>query len=164
VDALGDLAPIRISAGALGNRRDIYVSPLHRMVLSGWNVQLMFGEAEVLAAAKMLINGTTICPQPMERVSYYHLMFDAHEIVFAEGARAESFHPGAEGFDALGADALAQIGRVFPALAAGDFAAYGPSARRSLRSHEARLLQMARTLQQTGQLQNPPRKRALAAQ
>jgi Ca2+-binding RTX toxin-like protein len=164
VSALGDLAPILIGAGSLGNRRDILVSPLHRMVLSGWQVELLFGEDQVLAAAKLLVNGTTIRPQPMERVTYYHVMFDAHEVIYAEGAGAESFHPGEEGFDALGDSALAEIAAAFPALAGGDFAAYGPTARRSLRAHEARLLNMGRTLQDTGQMQAPPRKRAVAAQ
>lgn len=163
VDARGDLAPILFEAGSLGNRRDLMVSPLHRMLLTGWQVELMFGEDEVLAAAKMLVNGSTIRAVPMDVISYYHIMFDAHEIVYAEGAAAESFHPGAEGFDALGASACAEILALFPALATDGFAAYGPSARRSLRAHEARLLDMGRKLEQTGQMQTAPRPRALAA-
>lgn len=163
VCAADEMAPIFIAAGALGNRRDLLVSPQHRMLLSGWQVELMFGESEVFAAAKMLVNGTTIRPQPMAQVTYYHLMFDAHEIVFAEGAGAESFHPGEEGFDALGQAACDEICALFPQIAAQGFAAYGPSARRSLRAHEARLLNMGRKLQDTGQMQSAPRKRAVAA-
>ncbi|MDZ7904367.1 MAG: Hint domain-containing protein [Cypionkella sp.] len=163
VDGRGDLAPILISAGTLGNRRDIMVSPLHRLLLSGWQVELMFGEDEVLAAAKMLVNGGTIRPVPMEVVSYFHIMFDAHEVVFAEGAGAESFHPGEEGFDALGQAACDEIIALFPQLAANGFAAYGPSARRSLRAHEARLLNMGRKLARTDQMQSAPRKKAMAA-
>lgn len=163
VAAMGDLAPILIAAGALGNKRDLLVSPLHRMMLSGWQVELLFGEDEVLAAAKMLVNDEAILPVPMAQVTYYHLMFDTHEVVFAEGAPAESFHPGAEGFDALGDAARAEICAQFPLLALGDFSAYGPSARRSLRSHEARLLQIGRKLEQTGQMQTAPRQKALAA-
>jgi len=164
VDGMGDLAPILIAAGALGNRRDIMVSPLHRMLVSGWRVELLFGTDEVIAAAKMLVDGAAIRPHPMREVTYYHILFDAHEIVFAEGAGAESFHPGEEGFDALGAAAQDEITALLPHIAGGNFAAYGPSARRSLRAHEARLLQMGRNLQNTGQLQTPPRQRAIAAQ
>jgi Ca2+-binding RTX toxin-like protein len=163
VDGMGALAPILISAGALGNRRDIMVSPLHRMLVSGWKVELLFGEDEVIAAAKMLVDGADIRPHPMRAVTYYHLLFDAHEIVFAEGAGAESFHPGEEGFDALGACAQDEITALLPHIAGGNFAAYGPSARRSLRAHEARLLQMGRKMEDTGQMQTAPRTRAVAA-
>jgi len=164
VSGMGDLAPIRIAAGALGNRRDVLVSPLHRMLVAGWRVELLFGETEVIAAAKMLVNGSTIRSQPCAEVTYYHVMFDAHQILFAEGAGAESFHPGEEGFDALGPAACAEILAVFPQLQAGGFAAYGPSARRCLRLHEARLLQIGRMVAPTDQIQTAPRKRALAAQ
>ncbi len=163
VDASGDQAPILISAGVLRNRRDILVSPLHRMVLNDWQVEMFFGEDEVLAAAKMLVNGTTIRRVPMPQVTYFHLLFDTHQIVFAEGAGAESFHPGEEGFDALGEAAKAEITAIIPQIAGGNFAAYGPSARRSLRAHEARLLQMGRKLENTGQIQSAPRKKAVAA-
>ena len=164
VDGMGEQAPILISAGALGNKRDIMVSPLHRMLVSGWRVELLFGTDEVIAAAKMLVDGAGIRPQPMREVTYFHILFDAHEIVFAEGAGAESFYPGEEGFDALGEGARAQICAVLPHVAGGDFSAYGPSARRSLRAHEARLLHMGRKLENTGQLPTAPRQMAIAAQ
>lgn len=87
--------PICIAPGVLGNRRALRVSPLHRLVLSGPMVELLFGEAEVLAAAKDLLGlpGITQDREPA-RVGYYHLLFDRHEIVLAEGAAAESLHPG----------------------------------------------------------------------
>ena len=163
VDGMGEQAPILISAGALGNRRDILVSPLHRMLVSGWRVELLFGEDEVIAAAKLLVDGAAIRPHRVASVSYYHILFDAHEIVFAEGAGAESFHPGEEGFDALGAGAQEQITALFPQIAGGNFAAYGPSARRNLRAHEARLLHMGRKMEDTGQMQTAPHKKAVAA-
>ncbi len=147
VAALGDLAPIMIEAGTLGNRRDLTVSPLHRMIISGWRAELLFGESEVLVAAKMLVNGSTIRAVPMENVTYYHMMFDTHEIVEAEGAMAESFHPGNEGFEVLGDLAQAQIFAEFPHLQMEGLDAYGPSARRSLRAHEAQLLEMSAPVQ-----------------
>jgi hypothetical protein len=163
VCAVGDLAPIRICAGALQNRRDIFVSPQHRMLVSGWQVELLFGESQVLAAAKMLVNGRTIVAEPRAQVDYFHLMFDQHEIIFAEGAASESFHPGIEGFDALGEAARAEIIAQFPYLAANDFAAYGQSARRSLRAHEARLLKIGSNLVSTAQLNHAPHRRAALA-
>jgi len=90
----GQYAPILIRKGTLGNRRDLRVSPQHRMLLVGWRAEMLFGDAEVLAAAKHLIDGTSIVADPVDAVEYIHIMFDAHQIVYAEDASTESFHPG----------------------------------------------------------------------
>lgn len=90
----GDLAPIRFARGAIGNDRELYVSPQHRMLVEGWDVELHFGTDQVLVAAKHLVNGTTIRVAPRREVTYYHILFDDHQIVKAEGAYSESFHPG----------------------------------------------------------------------
>lgn len=47
VDARHDLAPIRIKAGTFGNDRDLLVSPQHRILVSDWMAELLFGEDEV---------------------------------------------------------------------------------------------------------------------
>lgn len=138
--AKGDLAPIRIKAGALGNERDLRVSPQHRMLLRGWQAELMFGDTEVLVAAKSLVNDTTILREEGGEVDYFHMLFDRHEIVFAEGAPSESFHPGVEGWKALDAATRAEILELFPALEEKGFAAFGPAARLSLKDFEGRAL------------------------
>lgn len=46
VAATGRMAPVRITAGALGVERDLLVSPQHRMLLEGWQAETMFGAAE----------------------------------------------------------------------------------------------------------------------
>ncbi|MEZ5912906.1 MAG: Hint domain-containing protein [Paracoccaceae bacterium] len=140
----GRLAPIRIAAGHLGNRRDLWVSPQHRMLLGGWHCELHFGVEEVLAAAKHLIDEASVRRMPGGEVDYFHMLFDHHEIVWAEGAPSESFHPGAEGLASLDTGAQAEILALFPELAgarAGETAGgYGPTARRCLKAHEVRLL------------------------
>ena len=91
-----DLRPIRIKAGALGNNTpetDILVSPNHRMLITDMKSNLLFGEPEMLVAAKFLVNGKTIRREPQLFVHYVHLLFDTHELVFAEGAVSESFFP-----------------------------------------------------------------------
>lgn len=138
VAAVGDNAPVVIEAGSFDNPRDLVVSPLHRLLVTGWMAELHFGELEVLAAARHLVDGAAIRIRPGGEIAYYHLLFDAHEIVFADGAAAESFYPGEEGLARLDPAARAAILSRIPGLAA-----YGPTARRCLRAHEAALLRPA---------------------
>lgn len=138
VDGTGDFAPVRIAAGALGNRRALVVSPQHRMLLTGWRAELHFGEAEVLVAALHLVGRPGIERTPVPEVDYCHLLFDDHEVIFAEGAPTESFHPGSillAGDRAL----YAEIVSIFPELAARDPASLA-AARPILGGREARVL------------------------
>jgi hypothetical protein len=138
--AVGNMAPILIRKGALGNTRDLRVSPQHRMLLSGWQAEVLFGESEVLATAKSLVNDHSILREEGGEVEYFHMLFDSHEIVYAEGAPSESFHPGAEGWKALDMPTRNEILELFPQLANGNFDSYGPSARASLKYKEGSLL------------------------
>ncbi|MEZ5754841.1 MAG: Hint domain-containing protein [Paracoccaceae bacterium] len=139
VEGKGRFAPIVIEAGTLGNARKLAVSPQHRMLLAGWQAELLFDEPEVLVAAKLLVNDQTIRTEEQAEVEYFHMLFDTHEIVYAEGAPSESFHPGHVGWGALAEAAREEILSLFPQLEAMDFSVYGPSARRSLTAPEARV-------------------------
>ena len=138
--AIGKFAPILIRKGALGNTRDLRVSPQHRMLLSGWHAEVLFGEREVLATAKSLVNDHSILSEEGGEVEYFHMLFDTLEIVYAEGAPSESFHPGPEGWKALDEPTRNEILELFPQLANGNFDSYGPSARASLKYKEGSLL------------------------
>ena len=46
---------------------------------------------------------------PCASFSYYHLMFDAHEVIYAKGVAAESFDLGREPHRALSEAALAEL-------------------------------------------------------
>jgi hypothetical protein len=135
----GRAAPVLIRAGALGNLRDLRVSQQHRLLLSGWRAELYMGESEVLVAARHLVNDSTIRIAPCPAVTYVHLLFDDHEIVFAEGIPSESFHPGAVGLSCLDRDVLDEVLALFPELKP-DGAGYGPTARRCASATEARLV------------------------
>lgn len=139
VAAQGDLAPIRFETGALGNSRPLLVSPQHRMLCDDWRAQMLFGETEVLVAAKHLVNDRTIRRAPGGLVSYHHILFDRHEIVMAEGVASESFHPGDEALSALDGAARGELLRLFPELVTGSGARL-MLARRALRGFEGRLL------------------------
>jgi len=116
VAGLGRFAPIRIGAGTLGNRRDLWVSPQHRMVVGDWRTEFYFGTKEAFVAAKHLVNGSTIRQNPCPQVTYYHLAFDTHEVVFAEGARSESLHLGKTAIASLPKDAQRELFDLFPEL------------------------------------------------
>ncbi|MEZ5869476.1 MAG: Hint domain-containing protein [Defluviimonas denitrificans] len=138
VEGRGDLAPVAIAAGTLDNRRDLRVSPQHRMLFTGWRAELCTGQAEVLVAAKHLVGQPGITRAPVDEVDYIHLLFDRHEIIFAEGAATESFYPGSE---ILAADRAMfnEVTRVFPEILR--IRAEGaPVARRIGQRHEDRLI------------------------
>ena len=77
--------------------------------------------------------------EEVEEVTYIHILFDDHEIVYSDGATTESFHPGEVGLSAVTSAAREEIFAIFPELRALP-SSFGPAARRSLRRHEARLL------------------------
>lgn len=138
VDGTGEFAPVRIAKDALGNYRALVVSPQHRLLVSGWQAEVLFGAAEVLVAALHLVGRPGITRTPVAEVEYIHLLFDDHEIIFAEGAASESFHPGSillEGDRAL----YAEIMSIFPGLAARVHCDL-PAARPVVSGREARIL------------------------
>jgi len=111
----GEFAPILFKAGAIGNTRDLRVSPQHRMLLQDWRAELFFGEDEVLCAANKLLNDSTILKAPCDEVDYIHLMFDAHEVIFAEGAPSESLLVG-EYLCGDGTELLSELQILFPEI------------------------------------------------
>lgn len=90
--------PIRIAAAALGNglpAQPLIVSPQHRLLVRSRIAERMFGHTEVLIAAKHLTGCAGIDhATDIETVTYIHLMLPSHEVIFANGAPAESFFAG----------------------------------------------------------------------
>ncbi len=128
VSGRGRFAPVRIRSGALGAERDIYVSPQHRLLVAGWQAQLLFGEDEVLVAAKSMVNDTTITSAPCDLVHYVHLFFDRHQLVSTSGLISESFFPGAQGLSSLDREAADELFALFPELL-DQPQSYGPTVR-----------------------------------
>ena len=79
-----DVLPICIKMGALADQipaRDLWVSPEHGLYLD-----------ETLVPARHLVNGVSIIQvEDVETVEYFHIELDAHDVIIAEGAFAESF-------------------------------------------------------------------------
>jgi len=137
------LRPILIQAGSLGPNlpeQDILVSPQHRILMSGEKAQLFFEEREVLAAAKHLTDLDGVDEVGTLGVTYIHFMFDQHEVVLSNGVWTESFQPGDQTMDSMGAGAKAEIFELFPELQTAEGLQDYAAARRSLKKHEAKLL------------------------
>ena len=90
VRATGAFAPIVIKQGTLNNAHDLIVSPNHRIFIYQRRDRVQAGRAEVLVKAKLLVNGVNVVQSEGGFVDYFQLLFDSHEIIYAEGIAAES--------------------------------------------------------------------------
>lgn len=148
VSTFGPLAPVTFAARALGNDRILRVSPQHRMLIRGWKTEMLFGETEVLVAAKHLIGGLGITQDKRPgKVAYYHLCLDQHQIIFAEGAPTESFLPAAMGLATLSDAQRADLAKALPHLGT---ARLDDPVRPILRAYEAKVLSDPMTTNRAG--------------
>lgn len=141
VSGVGRFAPVRISAGVLGAVRETCVSQQHRLLISGWQSELLFGENEILVPAKALVNDATVRLVPRPRVTYCHILLDQHEILTADGLASESFYPGDNLTGAVGHEAAEELFAIFPNLR-GRSCLYGPTARRVQSCTEAQIISL----------------------
>ncbi|WP_114966761.1 Hint domain-containing protein [Alkalilacustris brevis] len=88
--AAGSFAPVVITAGAMGNAGDLIVSQHHRMFLYQRRRSDLLETSELLVQAKHLVDGSRIFLREGGYVDYFSLVFDRHEIIYAEGIPAES--------------------------------------------------------------------------
>lgn len=144
VAAEGAFAPIRIAADTFGRHGELMVSPQHRVLVRGAHAELFFGEDEVLVAAKDLVNGRSVSRRPGGKVTYVHLMFDRHQVIYSEGLETESFLPGPQIVNLLERPVAEEICALFPELDPETGAGYSAAARPALKSFEGRLLAVTR--------------------
>lgn len=116
VRADGSLAPICISRGTLGNTRDLLVSPAHRMMIADARVSVLFSEDEVLVPAKALLDGDRIYRRRGGDVTYFHILFDEHEVIFAEGVPTESLYLGETALSGFSIESRDEVLAIFPEL------------------------------------------------
>jgi hypothetical protein len=82
-----DVVPVRVSRFAIDDRmprRDLYLSQEHALFIDG-----------ALIPVRHLVNGRSIAFDDSvfrsESIDYYHIELDSHQVIFAEGAPAETF-------------------------------------------------------------------------
>ncbi|KIC21003.1 Hint domain-containing protein [Leisingera sp. ANG-Vp] len=96
VPALGAFAPVRLRAPYFGLQQDIHVAPFQRLVLSGSEVEYLFGQPAVLVPAGNLLGTGTALPgaagAPL--ISYRQAVLPDHEPLLAAGAMTESLFLG----------------------------------------------------------------------
>lgn len=109
VRALGEFAPICIRAGALNNIHDLIVSPEHRLFVYQRQDRLGAGRSELMVKARHLVNGDSVTIQDGGFVDYFELLFDMHQIIYAEGIAAESMLIDTLSKPALPEDICAQL-------------------------------------------------------
>jgi hypothetical protein len=131
---------LSLAEGAIPPERPLKVSQQHCMVVTDDRARAFIGTDTFLLAAKHLINGDTIyLDHSAGDVEYFHLMFEQHQIVLAEGVWSESFYPGPEALKNLTA---AQKQDIHEAAPDDPTHGYGPTALPRLTGGEyKRLLQ-----------------------
>ncbi|SLN14469.1 hypothetical protein ROA7450_00274 [Roseovarius albus] len=121
------LRPIRICAGAMGcglPNRDLLVSPQHRMLVQSPIAVRMFAACDVLVPAiKLTALPGIFVDTEIEGIEYIHLLFDQHEVIFAEGTPTESLYTGPEALKVLSPETRAELFALFPEIATPDHSA-----------------------------------------
>ena len=124
--AAPELKPIAIEPGFLGVRHRLLVSPQHGMLVCRDNGDEEFVRAKDLAR---LEGGKVRVALGKRQVRYIHLLFEEHQVIFANGAPSESFFPGVEAFKMLAPAAKAEMQALFPDLLHAPAKTYGATAR-----------------------------------
>lgn len=140
VPATDALAPVQIDPILVpGATAPLVVSQQHRILWEGYRAQMLFGETEVLVAAKHLLSNPAVRLLEGGEVTYIHMLFDHHEVVYANGMPTESFYPGDMALCSVTDRSRHEMFELFPELRSG-LGAFGDTARLCIRQHEAPLL------------------------
>lgn len=98
----GTNTPVCFAEGSIGNDQPLRLSQQHRVLVRSPLAELYFGSSEVLVPAVSLVNDATVTFAPCTLIRYVHILLQAHEVVFAEGAPCETLFLGKQSLDWLG--------------------------------------------------------------
>ncbi|KPA19922.1 Leukotoxin [Shimia sp. SK013] len=122
------LMPVFVSAQTLGSERSLLVSPQHGLILPGTDDTLVRA-----THLNRFMPGSRVA-RGKRGVTYVHMMFEDHQIVFSNGYPSESLFPGPMALQAMAPDTSAEIEALFPGLLGCDsrlatVSVYGKTAR-----------------------------------
>lgn len=136
------MAPVRIQRDSFGPgwpANDIWVSPHHRILLET-PVAAALDPGGALVPACGLVDGQRIRIDPeIKETSYFHVMFEEHQILYVEGLPAESFYPCPAVIQSLDDAQRSTLFGALPRLEAHPLS-YGPTARKTLSVEEFSIL------------------------
>lgn len=101
---IGISAPVRVDAEALGSTADVMLSPDHRLLVSGYEVESLFGADCVYVSAKSLIGFPGVSQIDWPMVRYIHLLLPVHAAVLTNGLHCESLLAGDVAIGNLGSN------------------------------------------------------------
>lgn len=112
------LLPISIKSDTFDrptNPGSLRVSRHHRILVAGKVAQRMFGQDQILVAAKDLLgcSGVSV-DSAIKGFFYFHVLMDEHQILNANGIAAESLLLGKEALKVMTPSALAELRILFP--------------------------------------------------
>jgi hypothetical protein len=114
------LVPVLIEPGAFGAGvpgRQLALSPQHRVVVRGPQIEMWFGEEEALVPVQALIDGVSVRrAEGWAEVCYHHILCVEHVVLVAEGVQAESLLLGPQALTGLGLDVPGEAANLFPGL------------------------------------------------
>ena len=114
--AVGAFAPVVIPAGALGNDGDLILSQHHRVFLYQRQKLPGFFTSELLVQARHFVDDGSVYLRTGGFVDYFSLVFDRHEIIYAEGIPSESLMVTDATVNRLPAEIAADVKTRFPGL------------------------------------------------
>lgn len=115
--AQGAFAPVVITSGTLGNAGDLIVSPHHRIFLYQRQRRAGLLTSELLVQARHLVDDERVFQRTGGFVDYYSLVFDKHEIIYAEGVPVESLMVNDATLSRLPPEIAQDVKARFPGLA-----------------------------------------------
>lgn len=114
--AVGAFAPVVISAGTLGNGGDLILSQHHRVFLYQRQKLPGLSTSELLVQARHFVDEDLVYLRTGGFVDYFSLVFDQHEIIYAEGIPSESLMVNDATVNRLPPEIAADVKTKFPGL------------------------------------------------
>ena len=90
VRAAGEMAPVVVAPGTIGNAGELALSPWHRLLLWQAPTAADGDGAERFVQARRLVDGDRIRQRDGGYVDYFAPVLDGHEVLYAEGMPIES--------------------------------------------------------------------------